>query len=796
MKKSFLPFILFCAFLLLVILQAFCPSPFPDGKAQQILDKADIYNAKFPQEKIYLHTDRSSYWANDDIWFKAYLKDSPIPDCNLYVELLNSSGTILQKKLLWAQNGLAYGDLHPADSLSSGVYQIRAYTNWMRNFGDDWFYRKDLVIMNLRDKQLPAEISRTRADEIDFQFFPEGGTFLSGVGNRIAFKATDQHGKGLDFTGKITDDQGNEVAWVKSQLHGMGNFKLIPEKGKKYTAEVTFGDGEKKKIKLPAPEESGFHLAIDGSDPARFRIQVTEHQNEAPTNPDEEFLLVAQANGVVALQEKFRLKEGSCPLEISKDSLPQGIIQFTLFDAVMIPRCERLVFVNHHDFVKVEIKPDKENYLPREKVEVQFNAFPKSGTPVPANLSLSVFNKESQMETANYPGNILTWFLLNSELKGMIEDPGWYFKDDSLSTRLALDNLMLTHGYRHFEWKAISENQFPKIDYPAEQNLQVKGRVTTILASKPVPNCQLTLMLVKTQYGLYMGKTDTLGRFMFPNLYFYNDVFFTVQAINQKGKKNTAIDLDQKSSVSPDPGRLPVSYEYIQEHPVNTMKVLIDENKEFLSKKWRLSDTILLSNVNVVAYKKKKGDGNFRMYTDADHVYDASKHDQVYSNIIENLENDAYMIRYVNAPFYLDGVPVDREFIASLPASIIDKVEVVKIGAFMSGGGPGVFFYLKRGEHQQLDRKDAIGMKSGRIMGYSMSRKFYSPAYETPAAEENKKDFRSTIYWNPILRIDSTGVANASFYNSDLTGEVEVVVEGVAADGKLCRGVGRYTVKN
>jgi hypothetical protein len=229
---------------------------------------------------------------------------------------------------------------------------------------------------------------------------------------------------------------------------------------------------------------------------------------------------------------------------------------------------------------------------------------------------------------------------------------------------------------------------------------------------------------------------------------------------------------------------------------VSTVKNLMDGNEDIITRKWNLSDTILLNNVNVVAYKKKKGDGYNRMYVEPDHVYDVSKHDNVYSNIIENLENDSYMMRYSGAQFYLDGVPIEHEFIASMPVGIFDKVEVVKIGAFMANGGPGVFFYLKRGERQKYETKDAVGMLSGEISGYSISRKFYSPNYETPPPDATKKDFRNTLYWNPIVQTDSTGVANVSFNNSDQTGDVDIIVEGVTADGKLCRGVGKYHVKN
>jgi len=783
-------------FLILFILQAFCPSPFSDEKAQQLLDKFDIYNAKFPQEKIYLHTDRSSYWTNDDIWFKAYLKESPIPECNLYVELLNSSGTVCQKRLFWAQNGLAYGDLHASDTLSSGIYQVRAYTSWMRNFEDQWFFRKDLVIFNPRDKKTSGEFIKLSGNDVDFQFFPEGGTFIAGVDNKIAFKATDNHGKGLDVEGRVLDEQGNEVVRFKSEFRGMGNFIFKPEPGIKYTAEIVLNDNIKKKVKLPEAKEFGVKLSIVPNDSVKVLVLLLGRSTSPGNSQNEGFKLIAQANGVVAYQTDVKLTNGACKLEIRKDSLPQGIVQFTLFDENLVPRCERLVFINHHDYIDVELQPDQENYLARGKVQLQIKALPKKGNPMPANLSVSVYNKESQMVTEKFSGNILTYFLLNSELKGIIEDPAYYFKDDSLSTLLALDNLMLTHGYRHFEWDVIREEQYPKIDFPAEASLQVRGTVSSIMPGKPLPNCQLTMMLVKTQYGIYSQTSDSLGHFVFPNLYFYNDIYFTIQAVNQKGKRNTSIELDQRSSKSPSSNYLPVAYQYNQEKTESTVQSLLEGYEDVIKRKWNLSDTIVLNNVNVVSHYKKKGDGNNRAYVEPDHVYDVSKHDQVYGNIIENLENDAYMMRYAEAQFYLDGVPVDREFIASMPAGIFDKVEVVKIGGFMANGGPGVFFYLKRGERQKFETKDAVGMKSGEVLGYSVSRKFYSPNYETPPPELTTKDLRSTLYWNPFVQTDSTGVANVSFHNSDQTGDVDIVVEGVTANGKLCRGVGKYKVKN
>jgi len=188
---------------------------------QRLLSKANLLSLQYPQEKIYLHLDRPSYFVGEDIWFKAYLLNSPIPNCNIYIELLNSSGDVIDKKINWAQNGLAYGDFHLNDSLTSGLYQIRAYTNWMRNFDDSWFFRKDIIIWNRRDKSVDPFIAELKSKDINLQFLPEGGTLVANMKNRVAFKAVDKNGKGISVQGEIIDDNGNKIIDFKSGCKGM-----------------------------------------------------------------------------------------------------------------------------------------------------------------------------------------------------------------------------------------------------------------------------------------------------------------------------------------------------------------------------------------------------------------------------------------------------------------------------------------------------------------------------------------------------------------------------------------------
>ncbi len=255
--------------------------------------------------------------------------------------------------------------------------------------------------------------------------------------------------------------------------------------------------------------------------------------------------------------------------------------------------------------------------------------------------------------------------------------------------------------------------------------------------------------------------------------------------------------MDNSSTISPQNSYLPVNYQHNNKNQLKTTTYLSEVSSDLLNRKWHLSDTILLGDINILANKPVEETIHLRPYLDADYVFDVTKQDDIYVDIFEMLENTSAYIRNFNLhnpEYFLDGVRVDVGFISGLPASWFETVEAVRLAPTKMGFGPGLFFYTKRGEtHRRIDYE--MGMQGSQVIGYSVIRKFYSPEYESPQPSETKKDFRNTVYWNPIVRTDSTGVAQVSFYNSDETGKMQVVVEGITSDGKLCRGIGNYKVK-
>ena len=184
-------------------------------------------------EKVYLHVDRDSYYAGDNIWFKAYLIDAS--DClltdhssNLHVELISPFSKTISNRIIRLEGGLGNGDFRLSDDIKSGRYKIRAYTNYMRNYGDQLFFNKEILVINSSDSSRISDKVKYVENKIQVGLFPEGGSLVDNVSSMVAFKAVNYLGKGCDVSGKIFSSAGELVTTFKSKHLGMGTFFLRP----------------------------------------------------------------------------------------------------------------------------------------------------------------------------------------------------------------------------------------------------------------------------------------------------------------------------------------------------------------------------------------------------------------------------------------------------------------------------------------------------------------------------------------------------------------------------------------
>ncbi|MBT0810576.1 TonB-dependent receptor plug domain-containing protein [Litoribacter ruber] len=147
--------ILFCLIALLI------PPLSAQDKTSKIKENLKIYRESFTPEKIYLHLDKSHFLGGEIIWLKAYvLRASDLKATErsgvLYVDLLDDEGSAVEKLTLPVFEGESYGDITLPDDLEAGTYKLTAYTRWMRNFGEETFFQKEIQVL-AEGSEIPTE---------------------------------------------------------------------------------------------------------------------------------------------------------------------------------------------------------------------------------------------------------------------------------------------------------------------------------------------------------------------------------------------------------------------------------------------------------------------------------------------------------------------------------------------------------------------------------------------------------------------------------------------------------------
>ncbi|HEY1061164.1 MAG TPA: TonB-dependent receptor plug domain-containing protein [Daejeonella sp.] len=880
-----------------------------DEPLKKILTQIEKYRLQYPQEKVHLHLDKPYYAIGDNIWFKAYVVNAEKNELStlsriLYVELINDKDSIKKSLKIPLELGLTWGDFTLSDSLREGNYRIRAYTTWMRNFGEEYFFDKTITIGNsisntvltqvdysytkdprgqkvlakinysdmagqpLANKEVSYHVEldfrsilkgkgitdamgnlqvsfvnnqpfvlksgristtirlddknsanknfpvKSTSNESVVQFFPESGDLVNGISSRIGFKAVSSDGLGINVSGYISNQNNVRLADFKSEHAGMGHFRLLPEITDNYTAHITFEDGSEKAYPLPKVKANGYVLSVSNTDTDDLKIRVSTTET---AKPDEEITLIAQSNGQVHFVSKNKLTSKTFNASIPKKRFPTGILQLTLFSGQNEPVAERLVFINHSDFLQIDLSADKPEYKKREKVKLTLETKDPEGKPTLGSFSIAILDESKVPFNEADETTIMSNLLLSSDLKGFIEQPNYYFDEINEDKVRQLDILLLTQGWRRFEWKNILADNYPTLVYQPETNLQVSGKVTT-MTGKPVIGGKVTLFSASGDVFMMDTITNVNGEFRFDNLIFNDSTKFVIQARNEKDRKNVEILLDrippQLVTKNKNEAMLEVNVNRSMLPYLKNSRTQFDELRRY----GVIGRNILLDEVKIVERKQEvKYSSNLNGPGRADAIIKADQLQNCYDlaiclqgRVAGLIIRDgmAYLMRNMGSSFrgpvpmqvVVDGAFLGPEFLSVINVQDVETVEVLKSGAnsaiYGSMGGGGVLIITtKRGDNNNNYRSYSPGIMSYKPQGFFKAREFYSPNYADPAINAKIPDLRTTIYWNPNVISDTTGKANIEFFNSDGTGNYKAIVEGININGSIGRKVFRYSVK-
>jgi hypothetical protein len=771
----------------------FAQNQMPESLQQQF----NNYQSGTLQEKIYVHTDKTFYLAGETVWFKIYAVDAsfhkPVSTSSItYVEILNKDLKPVVQSKIPMTNGNGAGSIILPGFLATGNYTIRAYTNWMKNFLPDFYYEHTLHIVNTL-KLSPVVPSPKGLSGI--QFFPEGGSQMFGLTGKIAFKAADADGHGLECKGVILNQNNDTIARFQSIHDGMGSFLFKPEKNSSYYALVRLNDSLIKQ-KLPDAADHGYTMNVSEE---TGKLKVTVHASTEFNNTS--VYLFAQTRQVIKNVQTSLLKDGEVSFNINKEELGDGISSITIFNQSRQPVCERLVFKRPVEKLSIQAKPDQQVYARRKPIHIDLSTTNANSKPIPGNLSMSVFLIDSLQHIPEQ--SIVTYLYLRSELKGRIESPEYYFLNTDKASDEALDNLLLTQGWRRFKWNDVMDSKKPVFEFlPEVEGPVVNGKIINKLTGAPVAFSGAYLSIPGDDYAFSSATSDAQGivRFGFRDIYKNNAII--VQPALQKDSSNRIDIINAYSDkFSPNPLR-PLTISRSQEAILVNRSISTQvENTYAIERKRQFIKT----NSDTTSFYGKPD----RQYN-LDDFTRFQTMEEVMREFVEDVrirkDGEKYNFKVRNRLFntyfeedpliLLDGIPVsDASKIIALDPLKIKRIEVVlynySIGSSVFAGIVNVKSYSGEIGATQIDPNSLVIEYDG----LQQQREFYSPQYGSREAEESHiPDFRNVLYWAPQITTGPEGKSQLSFYSSDLKGKFAVVIQGITADGLPGKTVTQFEV--
>ena len=783
-----------------------------DEAFKQIQQKFETFSKNSAQEKIYVHTDKNYYLAGEIIWFKLYYLDAAThKEIDLskvaYVEILDRAfKPVLQAKISLTSDG-GSGSLYLPLTLNSDNYILRAYTTWMKNSGPSVFFEKLIRVVNT--VKPPDGSRRLEPGSAAAIFFPEGGNMVDGIETKMAFRIIGENGKGIDAAGVITKENGDTVVKFSSYKFGIGSFTFKPATNQEYKATIALPGGKSLTSLLPTVYENGYVMNVTDNNDGRIKIMIRINKDESKGSGEKVFVLMHNRQVLKAAETGFVNNANELVFQMEKNKLGEGISQVTLFNKDGRPVCERLVFVRPSGQTIRTINTDKGAYGKREEVNLSIDG-DTSKKLSSLNYSVAVYQIDS-LEKFDYD-DIVSYLWLRSELRGEVESPGYYFAEGKNDIE-AMDNLLLTHGWRRFKWETIlSAGSFAPKYTPEKNGHLVTARVIKADDKSPAKGVDCFLSSPGYPFVFCIAKTDDRGIVQFDAKKYFGPGEVVVQAGRDSVKRYQVDILTPFAEEHNDTRVPPFILDKRSENDLLDKSIAMQAQNIYLADSIRkfdppaLADTLPFFGKAEFTYPLDE----YKRFTTMEEVLreyvtpinvvlrDGQLYMTMYDELYAKMYGDVSQAIYRDKILVLlDGVPLmNYNSIFSYDPFKVKKLEVVP-RRFLMGG---INFNGVASFETYQGRFDGFDLTPGLVAvdyeGLQLQREFYSPAYESISDKEKRiPDFRTTLFWAADVREQMSGNSHLKFFTSDLPGKYLVVMQGITENGEAVSATRSFTVK-
>ena len=739
------------------------------------------------KEKVFVHLDRTYFLTGESLWFKLYIANGSshhLQDLSkvCLLEILDKENKPVVQTKVAVEEGLGKGNIYLPLTLKSGHYTFRAYTNWMKNFDPAYYFEENITIVNSFVK--PEFSPGDNKTAFDIQFFPEGGNLVAGIPSKVAFRAVDQSGKGINFEGALLNSANDTVALFEPTKFGIGHFSFKPLENEVYhTVVTTAGDSVLSGV-FPASHRRGYVMTLSDTTDERLRLKVTSN-----VNSEEYLYLLIHTRQKAVFAEGKKTEDGRTEFLVDRSKLGDGISHITLFDYQKRPVCERLYF-KYPPFLTLNAQPEKKSYAFRKKVNIQLT-LEEAEDSLQSNLSVAVFLLDSLNQKD--VKNISSYLWLTSDLKGKIESPDYYFEGQNPAIKQAMDDLMLSHGWRRFSWGDVFGDNRPALEYiPEYEGHTVKATISDKQTGEPVKNVATFLSVPGKSGHFYGSRSDETGTLFFVTQNFYGARDIILQhnpVINRQLQLKVLSPFSDSFTENPYPAPFILS-ENVRESLRDRHKFMQTQNL-YWSRELNSIDTSVLETQDFYGY----ADQTYLLddYTRFPTMEEVMR-EYVAEVIVRKKDNDFYFrvvkaqqeIHNDNPLVLLNNVPVfDINRIISYNPLYVKKIGIVKDGYILGGAIPlkGIVSYTTYdGQMKGFELDPSILQQS--YDGLQIPKEFYSPMYgDNLSVSDPRPDFRNLLYWNPVVKLNSGKPITLDFYTSDVTGKYLGIIQGMTKDG-------------
>ncbi|HUS02984.1 MAG TPA: hypothetical protein VMY77_14700 [Chitinophagaceae bacterium] len=796
--NCYLRYFVILVFFVALSLKSFCQ----DDALSRFVNRFDNYQKDNLQEKIFVHSDQDLYITGEIIWFKVYCADAannkPLDLSKVaYVEIIDKDQQPVLQAKVSLNKGSGNGSLLISHAVLSGNYILRAYTSLMKNFDAEFYFEKNITIINALISENIVQRKAGDSNNYDIKFFPEGGDLVDGIQSKVGFRVTDASGIGIDFKGVIINEKNDTVVRFHPLKFGIGNFNFTPRKNSHYIAIIKPPDNDIITQPLPLIINNGFVINVTNMEGDNIKINVRTNTG------DQSAYLIIHSGRKIKIAQTLFFKNGIAELELDRSKLEGGISYITLITAKNQPVCERLIFKRPQQQLIINAHADREQYLPRQKVTVTIAATDELSNLQLADMSVSVFLLDSLQTPYD---NIYDYLWLSSGLKGRVESPWYYFAVNNKESNEAVDNLMLAYGWRRFKWEDVLADRKAVLQFlPEYEGHIITGKIIGSTTNSFVENIEGFLSVPGKHFKLYTSKSNANGLMNFYTKDLFASKILVAQVITPD---NQVYRLDILSPFSQTfSSNKILSFSASKTLSQSLLKRSISMQVENIYAKQHLNHFRSQQTDTTLFYGKADVRYNLEDYTRFPTIEEVlreyvrelnvtKRKDKFYLTMVNKDENEQVEVK--SPAVFLDGVPMfdNGNKITHYNALKVKSLDIIKPKYFL---GPATFdgiasFFTYNGDLSGIELDT-----TATIVDYDalqLKREFYSPTYTGQQQVTGRiPDFRNLLFWSGDIITDKEGKANINFFSSDQPGKYAVVLQGISTNGKAGSKVFTIEVK-